>query len=159
MSGRRITILMVVIDKKQIETLSKNLKQIKGDMRKFNSELPSKTGPKIIKYLKRVTPKDTGDTSNSWKMKKLGSNGFVIENDNGDIVEFLMFGVKPHKIEPKEKSVLVAKLGTSILFAKFVDHPGYGVQLPKKKTFDAILKIVQEESGMIVNKKIKRRLS
>lgn len=38
---------------------------------------------------------------------------------------WVVFGARPHKIEPKKKTALRWVSGSSFVFAKFVNHPGY----------------------------------
>ena len=126
----------------------------KGINKQLNTRLPAKI--KLI--LEKNTPKDTGQTSRSWTVNKRGTNGFSIENDRGGIVEFLMQGVEPHKINPKDSSVLKIKLPGSVIFAKFVNHPGYDKQMDGDKIFKEILIALNREINRIVEDIIKKKL-
>ena len=149
----------VRVDRSEVDKLRKDFKLFNSDLKKFNSMLTTKTSSKIIKMLKNETPKDSGDTANEWKLSSKNSSGFEITNGHGGIITFLMKGVKPHRIEPKNKSVLTAKINGSMLFAKFVDHPGYKPQMNQKEIFDKILGIIEKESSRIIVKDLKKRFS
>lgn len=147
------------IDKREIDFTKDAFKNLKKDLNKFNSNLTKSASSKILKLLRHETPKDTGETSTEWRIKTQGDNGFELTNGRGGIIKFLMDGVNPHKIEPKNKSVLVAKIGGSIIFAKFVNHPGYEPQMDEKMIFDKIKNIIIEESKKIIVKNLKNRFS
>jgi len=150
----------IKMDRSQIDKLGRSFLKIKQDMKsKFNTDITHTIAPKVLKILIQKTPKDTGETAREWKIKKNGSSGFIITNGRGGIVEFLTEGVKPHLIEPKDSSVLVMKLGTSVIFAKFVNHPGYSKQMDKKGIFKQIANLIEKESNIIVSDKFKKNLT
>ncbi len=125
----------------------------------INKHLAVRLPNKLLTYLEQETPKDTGETSRSWRINKKGSNGFSMENGRGGIVEFLMKGVKPHIINSKDDSVLTVKLPGSILFAKFVNHPGYSPKIVATDLWNGINIIIEKEINEIVTDIVKRKLS
>lgn len=147
------------IEKAAFDSIAKSSKMAGQDLKQFNSRLNKELPKKIIKMLRKMTPKDTGDTSEAWTVKRNGNSGFTILNKRGAIVEFLIEGVKPHVIEPKDKSVLKMKIGTSVIYSKIVNHPGFGSQINKtsmdKKLVDLVMKETEKITTDILIKRFK----
>lgn len=147
------------IEKAAFESIAKSSKMTGQDLKQFNSRLNKELPKKILAMLRNITPKDTGETSESWTVKRNGNSGFAILNKRGAIVEFLIEGTKPHVIEPKDKSVLKMKVGQSVIYSKAVNHPGYGSQIDKasmdKKLLDLVIKETEKITTDILIKRFK----
>lgn len=50
---------------------------------------------------------------------------YLIRAGGVDYAPFVVFGTRPHRIEPKDKKVLRWTSGGNYVFARFVNHPGY----------------------------------
>jgi len=141
-----------------IDALNDKLKLTSAEIKKLNKLLNSKLPNELLKILRRHTPKDTGETSKAWEIQKKGGNGFTIVNERGGIIQFLIDGVRPHDIFPKDKSVLMMNIGSSKIFAKFVEHPGYPKQMNVDKIFDEINKATDKVLDRIITDILKRKL-
>lgn len=140
-----ITVNNTDIDKFQIDILD-----TVADLSTLPDKLTINLPERLLKFLKGITPTDTGETRNAWTVTS-SPDGFNIVNSNGAIIEFLIKGVKPHLIEPKDESVLKIKLPGSIIFAKFVNHPGYSPKIDENIFYDGIIKIVDEELSLEID--------
>lgn len=145
------------VDDSEIRKLVKDFNATKIDMKKYNKLINRRLPKKMIQILKKHTPKDTGETAESWISQKT-SSGFVISNDRGAIIEFLQEGTKPHVIKPKDKSVLFFEKGGSKIFAKFVNHPGYSPQMKESVILAQILEALEKETDRIITKILKDNL-
>lgn len=145
------------IEISELDDLVKSFKLTKKEMNRFNTMLKERLPKSILKMLVKITPKDTGQTAKSWKSQSI-DNGFKITNNRGGIIEFLITGVAPHIIEPKDKSVLMFKLQSSLIFTKIVNHPGYGPQINQDELDNKLIKLVTEETDKIVTKILKKGL-
>ena len=158
MNGVMLIMVRVDIDDTFIDELVKDLKLTKQDFKKFNRQLSKDLPGKLVKELRKLTPKDTGKTAQAWTAHKKSNNGFELINTNGDIITFLIQGTKPHLIEPKDKSVLMMQLPQSTLFAKFVNHPGYDPQIDITNLHNKMKTIIEREVGKIIENMLDKRL-
>ena len=88
--------------------------------------------PEIVK----VTPKQTGDTANGWRVLIESNKVYLVNIRFGDIVKFLEDGTKPHVIRPRRAKALRFELGDKIVFAKKVHHPGIKARKFIQKTLN-----------------------
>lgn len=146
------------VDTSELKTYLGKLKKFNNEFKDINRELNKILPKELLTILKQETPRDTGVTSDSWNIKT-SSTGFTISNKNGHIIEFLMKGTNPHVIKPKDSSVLSIKLPGSILFVKYVNHPGYSPQIDEDSFYEKILKKTSDIVDKIVNEKMKKLLS
>ena len=130
-----------------IKNIKKSIKNLDLFIHEINKIIPKK----MITLLKKMTPKDTGDTSKSWSVATKNNKGFIITNKRGNIIKFLLEGVKPHTIKSNE-SVLTIKLPGSILFARVVNHPGYDNKMDADKINKAISRLLDVEINKILDK-------
>jgi len=155
MNGVRI-MARIKVDKIQLTDVIDDILKSGVDFDSINKKLSKNLPKQIVKLLRRSTPKDTGDTADAWQFASNG-RGFIVTNKRGSIIEFLAKGVKPHKIE-MNKSVLMFETAGSVLFAHFVDHPGYPKQMEMKQIFKQISMLMEKEINKIIDQTIKRRL-
>jgi hypothetical protein len=145
----------ITIDDADIKRLTQSFKLSSKQIKKFNQILNRELPKKLLKILRKHTPKDTGETSRSWKFNKQ-PDGFTITNDRGGIIQFLIDGVEPHVIKPKDKSVLLLKLPGSQIFAKVVNHPGYSKQMNVRTIFTEIERSIEDTVNMIITDILKK---
>lgn len=126
----------------EVNELSNFLDDLVNTVENDFEDMYSKMGTEIVKYLKSITPVDSGETRNAWVFRA-DDRGLRIANTNGGLIELLISGVRPHRIEAKQSKVLSFRLGGSQIFATFVNHPGFGPQMPpEKKIFRKIEDII-----------------
>lgn len=70
---------------------------------------------------------DTGALQQSLYNRRLSDGGRAVGHDprRAPHAIFVLFGTRPHTIEPKEKQALRFPIGGGFKFAMKVDHPGY----------------------------------
>jgi len=98
-------------------------KQIKlSDLKKVVYKIAYKT---YLKEIVKTTP-GSGVVASEWDLVWEEDDLVIINKKYGDIVTFLEFGTKPHKIVVKDKKTLRWKVGPGdkFAFAKSVQHPG-----------------------------------
>lgn len=133
------------INEKPIIDLQHILDDTIDDFKKIHVLVNKDLSRSILKLLKRITPKDTGDTSDSWTVSSSGKNGLSFKNTRGHIFELLISGTRPHEIRPRNKSVLLMEIGGSKVFAKFVKHPGYKSQIDETDLMQKVTQLVMDE--------------
>jgi hypothetical protein len=115
----------------------------------------------FLNVIKERTPKDSGETRESWTIHYHKSSDQVTweisPDGKEDIVTFLEFGTKPHVILPKAtieavesygvyvpEGFLAFEIGGETIFAKHVHHPGTKPLGFVRLTRDDLDKSVQE---------------
>lgn len=75
---------------------------------------------------KELIPKRTGRTAGTItsfvESRPDGATGYVGTNDQ--IAQFLEYGTKPHIIRARNARALRFEVGSQVVFAKYVNHPG-----------------------------------
>jgi len=148
----------IAVDDAELKKLIRSFGLVKEDLKRLNEKLNSKLPSKIIRMLEKKTPTDTGETRAAWDVSRKGSNGFIITNDNGSIIQFLMDGTKPHKIEPVDKSVLLFSMGSSKIFAKFVNHPGYSSKMDERSIYMELGRIIDKVVDEVITSILRKKL-
>ena len=81
-------------------------------------------GDSTVILLKQVTPIDSGELSDSWRVTKQGKGYVEVGTDLIGQVEDLEHGTKPHIIRPVRGDVLRFEVGGQEVFTTEVRHPG-----------------------------------
>ena len=81
-------------------------------------------GELTVSLLKQVTPVDSGDLMESWRIVKQGKGYVEVGTDLIGQVEDLEHGTKPHLIRPVRGDVLRFEIGGQEIFTTEVRHPG-----------------------------------
>ena len=81
-------------------------------------------GESAVILLKQVTPVDSGELSESWRVLKQGSDYVEVGTSLIGLVEDLTQGTKPHLIRPVRGNVLRFEMGGQEIFTTEVRHPG-----------------------------------
>jgi hypothetical protein len=81
-------------------------------------------GDSTVILLKQVTPVDSGELAESWRVTKQGKGYVEVGTDLIGQVEDLEHGTKPHIIRPTRGDVLRFEVGGQEVFTTEVRHPG-----------------------------------
>jgi len=93
----------------------------------------------------------TGETRETIIVRKISDDEYSVESDS-KVVKFLELGTKPHRIIPRNRSVLRFEAGTGeIVFTPFVDHPG----TPAYHIFRRAEERARRKYDQILNKEFK----
>ena len=98
-------------------------------------------GELTVSLLKQVTPVDSGDLMESWRIVKQGKGYVEVGTDLIGQVEDLEHGTKPHLIRPVRGDVLRFEIGGQEIFTTEVRHPGTAPNL----FLDNVARIIQSE--------------
>ena len=81
-------------------------------------------GESAVILLKQVTPVDSGELADSWRVLGQGKDYVEVGTSLIGLVEDLTQGTKPHLIRPVRGNVLRFEMGGQEIFATEVRHPG-----------------------------------
>lgn len=98
-------------------------------------------GEQTVLLLKRVTPVDSGELANSWRIVGQGKGYVEVGTDLIDQVKDLEKGTQPHIIRPVRADVLRFEIGGQEVFTTEVRHPGTAPNL----FLDNVARIIQSE--------------
>lgn len=77
-------------------------------------------GKEVINYLREITPKDSGDTANAWKIMDRTDKSITIGNTREGVLLHILEGVKGgQKVYPKHSKVFKFDIGGQEIFTAF----------------------------------------